>query len=89
MKKFIFILVLFFSTNLLANNNCSRSGNTSFDDWSWTTNNIADSIDIDFYNQSGFKINKIDGTLFKYFHACKIFRSGKNWNIPKYYIKIL
>ena len=41
------------------------------------------------FNKIEFKINKIDGTLFKYFHACKIFRSGKNWNIPKYYIKIL
>ena len=73
MRKLLFIIVLFLSTSVLANNNCSRSGNTSFDDWSWTTNHITDSIDIDFYNQSGFKINKIEITLKKPNKKNKVF----------------
>ena len=82
MRKLIFIIALFFSTNLLANNNCSRSGNTSFDDWSWTTNNIEDSIDIDFYNQSEFRINKIEITLKKPNKKDKVFTYATFYKLP-------
>ena len=59
MRKSLFIIILFFSTNLFASNHCKRQGETTFDDWTWGKNNSFDRIEIDFYNQTSFTITKI------------------------------